>query len=103
MTISPSILCKTKNISDKSSRENQNTFYIQETFSENRSVYEIMWKNIGQPDRPQMIIWRMRFPCWITKATDIHSEYVILNVFLLQKCLREGASILRLWVHCRSC
>jgi hypothetical protein len=24
------------------------------------------------------IIWRMRFACWITKATDTHSEYVIL-------------------------
>jgi hypothetical protein len=23
------------------------------------------------------IIWRMRFACWITKATDTHSEYVI--------------------------
>jgi hypothetical protein len=31
-----------------------------------------------QPDRPQMTIWRMRFACWITKATDTHSEYVIL-------------------------
>jgi hypothetical protein len=24
------------------------------TFSENRAVYEIMWKNMVQPDRPQM-------------------------------------------------
>ena len=27
------------------------------------------------------IIWRMRIACWITKAIDIHSEYVILIVF----------------------
>jgi hypothetical protein len=26
------------------------------------------------------IIRRMRFACWITKATDTHSEYVILTV-----------------------
>ena len=25
-------------------------------FFENRAVYEIMWKNIAQPDRSQMVI-----------------------------------------------
>jgi len=40
-----------------------------------------MWKNTVEPDRPQMTIWRMRFACWITKATDGHPEYVILIVF----------------------
>jgi len=25
--------------------------------------FEIMWKNIVQPDRSQMTIWRMRFVC----------------------------------------
>jgi hypothetical protein len=28
-----------------------------------------------------MTIWRMRFACWITKATNTHSEYVILIAF----------------------
>jgi len=28
-------------------------------------------------DRPQMAIWRRRFACWINKATDTRSEYVI--------------------------
>jgi len=23
------------------------------------------WKNIVQPDRPQMTIWRMHIACWI--------------------------------------
>jgi hypothetical protein len=27
------------------------------------------------------IMWRMRIACWITKATDTHSEYVICIVF----------------------
>ena len=27
---------------------------------ENRAVYEIMWKNTVQPNRPQLTIWRMR-------------------------------------------
>jgi len=34
-----------------------------------------------RPDRPQMIISKMRFACWINKATDTNSEYVIFNVF----------------------
>ena len=67
-------------------------FYAQYRFSENRAGYHtdwgksrytvdnyyiptfgppcIMWKNIVEPDRPQMTIWRMRFACWIPKATS---------------------------------
>jgi hypothetical protein len=38
---------------------------------------------------------KMRFTCWITKATDTHSEYVILIAFPRQKWLNERASVLR--------
>jgi hypothetical protein len=41
------------------------------------------------------IIRRMRFACWITKATDTRWEYAILIAFLWQKWLRERASMLR--------
>jgi hypothetical protein len=41
------------------------------------------------------IIRRMRFACWITKATDTHTEYVILPALPLQQWLRERASVLR--------
>jgi hypothetical protein len=37
------------------------------------------------------IIRRMRFACWITKATDTQSEYVILIAFPRQQWLRERA------------
>jgi hypothetical protein len=47
-------------------------------FSENRAFYEIMWKNIVEWGRPQMAVWRMYIACWIPKATNTHSEYVIL-------------------------
>jgi hypothetical protein len=50
-------------------------------FSENFAIYEIMWKNTVEWGRPQMIIWRMRILRWIYKATDTHSKYVILIVF----------------------
>jgi len=49
-------------------------------FSEIVPVYEIMWKNSVESDRLQMTIWRMRIACWIPKAKNTNSEYVILNV-----------------------
>jgi len=30
------------------------------TFFLNRAVYDIMWKNIVEPDRPQITKWQMR-------------------------------------------
>ena len=41
------------------------------------------------------IIQRMRIECWITNATDTHSDHVILTVFPQQQWLRERASGLR--------
>jgi hypothetical protein len=61
-------------------------------------------ENILEPDRPQMIIrilLRVRFTCWVTKATHTyththtHSEYAIRFAFPLQQWLRERASMLR--------
>ena len=57
-------------------RENQ-TAHLYSFFFEN-VAYEIMWKNTVQPDRSQMKIRRIRIACWILKATDTHSEYVII-------------------------
>jgi len=37
----------------------------------------------------------MRAACWINKATDTHSEYVIFIASPPQKQLREGTSVLR--------
>jgi len=43
----------------------------------------------------------MRFACWVTNATDTHSEYVILIAFPLQQWLYEHASILRyMYIAC---
>jgi len=38
----------------------------------------------------------------ITKATDTHSEYVILTAFPRKLWLRERASMLRLYAHLQS-
>ena len=60
-------------------------------FFENRAVHEIVWKNIVEPNRPQMTIRRMCIAYWITKATSTHWEYVILIAFPLQQWLYERA------------
>jgi hypothetical protein len=65
------------------------------TFLQNRAVYEIMWKNIIEWFRPQMAIRRMRIACWVPKATDTHSEYVIFIAFPQQKWPHECAATLR--------
>jgi len=51
-----------------------------------------MWKNFEEPERPQTKIWRMRTECRVTKATNTHSEYVIIFAFPLQQWLHGHAS-----------
>jgi hypothetical protein len=65
------------------------------SFCKNRAVYEIMWKNMVQPGRPQITIWRMRTACWINKATNTHSQYVVLIAFPFQQWLPENECMLR--------
>jgi hypothetical protein len=67
------------------------TFFF---FFENLVFYKIVWRNIVDPDRPQMTIWRMRTASWIPTATNTHSEYLRLTAFPLQQ-LHEYASMLR--------
>jgi hypothetical protein len=56
-------------------------------FLENRVAYKIMWKNLVEPDGPidGIIIRRVRFGGWITKATNTHSECVTPIAFPLQQ------------------
>ena len=64
-------------------------------FSKNLAICETMCKNVVQPGRSQMIIWRMCNACWIPKATDTHSEYVISIVFFFTATrLNERVSVL---------
>jgi hypothetical protein len=45
-----------RNVSDKNCRENHNTILCSTTFFPKIVVYEIMWTNVVEPDRPQMAI-----------------------------------------------
>jgi hypothetical protein len=49
-------------------------------FLEIHAVYEIMWKNIVDPDRPDEDM-AYAHCCWIPKPTNTHSEYVITIAF----------------------
>ena len=59
-----------------------------------------LWDNVEKYSRPRQatdgsVIQRMHFTCWITKATDTHSEYVIPIAFPRQQWLYERVSMLR--------
>jgi len=63
---SRSVLLTTRNVSDnkKLYRKTKSYFIFSNSFFyENRAVYQIMWKNIGEPGRPQMAIRRMHIAC----------------------------------------
>jgi len=62
---------------DKSCREIQNILIMLRNFFGNGVVCEITWKNMVESNEPQITSWRMRIACWITKATNTHSEYVL--------------------------
>ena len=61
-----------------------------------------MLKNIVDPGRPQITIWRMRIACWVPKATDAHSQCVIPIAFPVQQYLHESVSMFRsTYIACR--
>jgi hypothetical protein len=56
-----------------------------------------------EPGRPKITIWSIRVACWVTKAINIHSEYVILIVFSTAKMIRRTRPRVTLHVICLSC
>jgi len=74
--MSRSVVLRMRNFSDENCAENQNTHVIFNNFFflENHAVYEVMWKNIVGPDRPQITIWRMRNAYM---STNIRLEYAV--------------------------
>ena len=54
-----------------------------------------MCKNMVDPDRPRMTMWRMSFTCWIPKNANTQPEYVILIAFPPLQLLYERAWMLR--------
>jgi hypothetical protein len=69
-------------------RNPKHTLFVELRFFKKRVVYEIMWTNIGEPDRLQLTIWRMCFACGIPKPppphththTHTHTHYLSLSL-----------------------
>ena len=61
-----------------------------------------MWNNLVELERPQMTIRRMRIACWIPKATNIHSEYLLLFHCNDDYTNAPQRFVIRT-VHCLSC
>jgi len=81
MIISPSFLRKLVSVSGKFVENTITHILCSITFFFNRALYEIMLKNIVERDRSQMTLRRIRTEWRKTKATNTHSEYVILMLF----------------------
>ena len=101
------VLFRMRNVSNESCRGNWNTHFV---FSKVLFIYFSkschLWecgKNI-EPDRPQLAVWRMRIACWIPKATNTHSQYVIFIAYPLQQWLHERSSMSRYtYIGCLVC
>ena len=95
-TIFHSNLLRRKNVFDNICTENRNTHIMFSIFLfENHAVYRIMWKNTVEQGTTQMTKWHIHIACWIPKATNTHTGYVILIAFPLQWRLFECTSMLR--------
>jgi hypothetical protein len=108
MTASRWILLRMRNISDKICSENQNTHFMLNIIPPPLRKWCPLWDNAEKYGTAIQVtednmIRRMRFACWITKATDTHSEYVIFIAFPRQQWLHERVPVLRLYVLCHSC
>jgi hypothetical protein len=56
MIISRGILLKLKIVQTEVVQKFKTQMLCSVTFSENHAVYEIMWKNMVEPDRPEVSI-----------------------------------------------
>ena len=93
----PWILLKMRNISD-TFIEKINRHFVFSIPLHTKSSY--LWDSVEKYCSVEQatndnIIRRKRFACWIVKATDKHSEYVILIDFPPQQLLHERSSVLR--------
>jgi len=78
------IILRIRNVTDDSSTENQNTYFMFNNLLFRKSCR--LGDNVELDGRATHatdgnIMRHVRFECWIPKATDTHSEYVILIPF----------------------
>jgi hypothetical protein len=88
-------------VQTKSVEKINTVFFLQNSFSENPAVYDMMWKNMVEPHMSEMIVRFMRFAYWATKVTTYthththtHTECIIDTSFPCQQWIKEQASVL---------
>ena len=60
MALPRSVIPKTRNVSDKSCKENQKKcFMISNVFPKNLAVYEIIWKYMVEVGKPRMTVYNV--------------------------------------------
>jgi hypothetical protein len=98
MIISRRIILIIRNVADKYCRENQNTHFVLNNIFRKSCR---LWDNVEKYCRPgqatdDSIIRRMRISCWIPKATNTHSEYVMLPPppYARQQWLHDRTSLI---------
>jgi hypothetical protein len=80
-------------VRDVSGTENQNILLCSITlFSENCAICEknVEKRGTARNAADESVVQSMHIACWITKATNTHTEYVILIDFPLQVWLHES-------------
>jgi hypothetical protein len=92
------VLIRMRNVSGKSCTENQNTHFIFNNIFPPKSCR--LWYHVEKYCTVRKatyvnIIQRIRIACWIPKATNAKTEYVIRTPFPLHQWLHERYSILR--------
>jgi len=97
MIISHPVLLRMRNVSGKICRENQNTTYL---FIKFPPKFCCLYGNVEKYGRAEQatddnITRCVSIAWWIPKATDTHSDYIIIIAFSLQQWLRERASLWR--------
>jgi hypothetical protein len=75
LIISCAGVTRMRNVADKKVVEKIKTRNLCSVISppplENRAVYEIMWKKYCR-------LWHMRIACWIPKATNTHTDVILI-------------------------
>jgi hypothetical protein len=92
------------NVAEKVVEKIKTHFILNKFYLKNRSVYELKRGNMVGLDKPCMAVRHIRLACWIPKATNTHSQYVISIASPRQWWFRERTSILRYtYVACLVC
>jgi hypothetical protein len=102
LIISRSFLLIIRNISDNVIEKIKTHLMFKNFFFENR---EKKWKNMEEPDRAQLTIWRMRIACWIPKATNAHIGIYTRNKYSFSTESIDAWTRLSVTrcIHCLSC